>query len=269
MTMENNGTQTAALARVGETNIAAFEPRDLTEAMRLATMLVKSQLMPKHLRSAEDCLLVIMTGREMGLSIMQSIRSMHVIEGKVSLSADLIVALVKRHPECDFFRMVKSTDEEAVYETHRHGDPEPTKLTYTIKQAGAAQLTGKDNWKKHAAAMLRARCSAALARAVFPDGALGIYDTDEGEEIAGRRAPVIVDREVVDQSLEGKLQESLDAERNATFEDLMVAVLDARGLEQLEAAAANVSAAVKADKIAPHHRESLLKAYKEMKGKVS
>src|SRR5690606_27529948 len=40
-------------------------------------------------------------------------------------------------------------------------------------------LTGRSNWKAHPAAMLRARASAALARAVYPDVAMGIYDPDE------------------------------------------------------------------------------------------
>src|SRR5690606_17440997 len=42
-----------------------------------------------------------------------------------------------------------------------------------------AGLTGRQNWKAHPAAMLRARASAALARAVYPDVAMGIYDPDE------------------------------------------------------------------------------------------
>ena len=40
------------------------------------------------------------------------------------------------------------------------------------------------------AAMLRARCSAALLRAVYPDLALGVYEQDEAEEFKGQPAAV-------------------------------------------------------------------------------
>src|SRR5690606_14566168 len=84
-----------------------------------------------------------------------------------------------KHPACKYFRLVESTDERATYETLREGEPEPTRITWTIQQAAKAGLTGRQNWKAHPAAMLRARASAALARAVYPDVAMGIYDPDE------------------------------------------------------------------------------------------
>jgi hypothetical protein len=63
-----------------------------------------------------------------------------------------------------------------------------------MEQAKAAGLSGGDNWRKHTAAMLRARCSSALARAVYPDLMMGVYEHDEAREIEGgsasaRRAP--------------------------------------------------------------------------------
>jgi hypothetical protein len=109
---------------------------------------------------------------------MQSLRSIHVIEGKPSCSADLILALCKRRPEvCRYFRLVRSDATVATYETLRDGRPAPTTLSFTIEQAKSASLTGKDNWKKYPEAMLRARCIAALARAVYPDLVLGVYET--------------------------------------------------------------------------------------------
>lgn len=150
------------------------------KAEQIAARLSKSSLLPSAVRGKPADLAVIMiTGHELGLSPMQALRGLHVVEGRPILSADLIVGLVKKHPACKYFRLVESTDERATYETLREGEPEPTRITWTIQQAAKAGLTGRPNWKAHPAAMLRARASAALARAVYPDVAMGIYDPDE------------------------------------------------------------------------------------------
>jgi hypothetical protein len=164
-----------------------YEPGSLREAMDLAKWFASSNLVPKALRgNAADLTLIVMAGKEMGLTFTQSMRMLHVVEGRIVSAADLIVAMVKRSPECLYFRLVESTDKIATYETQRRGDPSPTRLSYTIEQAQRAGLAGKDNWRKHTEAMLRARCSAALARVAYPDLAAGMYDPDEAEEFDRR-----------------------------------------------------------------------------------
>lgn len=161
----------------------AFEPRGIPEALQLAQTLVASRLLPRSVATPEAAFAIIATGRELGLTAMQSLRSIHVIEGKPTLSADLICALVKQRGDvCAYFRLVESTDQVATYETHRKGEPEPTRMSFSMADANRAGVTGKDNWRKYPAAMLRARCITALARAVYPDLAMGLYDPDEVTE---------------------------------------------------------------------------------------
>jgi hypothetical protein len=156
-----------------------FEPGSIAEAMQVARALVESRMFP-NIRSAEAAFAVIATGREIGLSMMQSLRGIHVIESKPTLSADAMAGLVKsRRDVCKFFRMVESSEKLAVYETHRVGEPSPTRMQFSIEDAARAGVMGKDNWKKYPAAMLRARCITALVRAVYPDVLMGIYDRDE------------------------------------------------------------------------------------------
>lgn len=160
----------------------AFEPRNIDQAIQLAGLLVSSRLLPRSVQTPEAAFAIIATGRELGLTAMQSLRSIHVIEGKPTLSADLILALVKsRRDVCAWFMLVESTDQVAHYRTQRIGEPEPTNMSFTIDDAQRAGVTGKDNWRKYPAAMLRARCIAALSRAVYPDLTLGIYESDELE----------------------------------------------------------------------------------------
>lgn len=169
---------------------AQWEPENLAAGIELSKLISAGQLLPSSLRGKPaDVLLVMMTGREFGLSPMQSIRSIHVIDGKGVVSADILVAFCKRRADvCRYFRMVESSGTVATYETHRVGEPSPTKMSFTLEEAKLAGLAGRGNWSKFPAAMLRARCSSALARAVYPDLCAGIYDPDELDAPAANNA---------------------------------------------------------------------------------
>jgi len=159
----------------------------------LADRLHKAGVFGQEVTSADKAFAVLLKGHELGFSPMASAGSISIIKGKVSLSADATIALCKRSPACLYLRLVASTEEVATYETQRHGDPSPTVLHYTIAQAKTAGLTGSQTWRGHAPAMLRARCGAAIARAVYPDLVAGIYDPDEVAEIVrSEPAPVYV-----------------------------------------------------------------------------
>ena len=189
MSTPNKNTSLAVVPQQ-QTSPAQWEPENLPAGIQLAEILSKGNLLPSALRGKpSDVLVVLMTGRELGLSPMQSIRSVHVIDGKGVLSADMLVALCKRRRDvCAWFRMTESSSAVATYETHRLGDPGPVKMSFTIAEAQAAGLVGKDVWKKYPAAMLRARCSAALARAVYPDLCAGLYDPEELDDARPRAA---------------------------------------------------------------------------------
>jgi hypothetical protein len=170
--------------------LVPFEPDNATDAGRLANWLAKSSLVPEALKNRPaDILTVVIMGHELGIRPMQAIRSMNVIKGKAVMSAGLMTGLVLRAKDtCEYFRLVDSTDKRAVYVTKRKGS-EPVKMEYTWAMAGTAGLTNKDNYRRHPAAMLRARCSSALARAVYPDLTEGIYLEDEADAISYDELP--------------------------------------------------------------------------------
>lgn len=160
----------------------------IQEAHELSTTLAKSTLIPAALqKKPEDVLTIVLTGAEMGLAPLQSLRSIQIISGKPSLSADLMGALVKRRPDvCEYLSLIESTSERATYRTKRKGEPEPTTITFTMEEAKQAGLAMKDVWKKHPQAMLRARALAAICRAVYPDVCMGLYDATSGELTGGQ-----------------------------------------------------------------------------------
>ena len=174
----------------------------------VAAVAAASALAPEALRNRpQDALVVLMAGRELGLAPMQSLRMLTVIKGKVTLSADATVALVRRSGECVEWRLVESSATRATYTTRRKGDTEPTALTWTMEQAQRAGLTGGQQWRTYPEAMLRARCAAALARIVYPDIVAGIYDPDELADVAPQaqaqpprqNAAPIIDAEVIEE----------------------------------------------------------------------
>jgi hypothetical protein len=178
--METNGATALAIVPTQPQASAstALEPSTAEQAFWLATQLVKSGVLGRSVQKPEAAFAIILAGRELGLTAMQSLRSLHIIEGKVVLSADLMAALVVKSPLCEYFQMVESTNSIARYVAKRVRGKE-TPMSFSMEDAKLAGVTGKNNWKTYPAAMLRARCIAALARVVFPDLLLGVYDNDE------------------------------------------------------------------------------------------
>jgi len=173
--------------------LAVIAPSSFKEAQEMSTILAKSALLSDALRGKPaDVLLILMTGAELGFGPAQSIRAIDVIKGKPSLKAETQVALVKsRRDVCEYFTLISSTATAATYETKRVGALKPTVMSFTAAEAAEAGLSG-DNWKKFKPAMLRARASAYLCRAEYPDVTLGLPSTEEVQdypEVAGESAP--------------------------------------------------------------------------------
>lgn len=167
--------------------ITIITPKSLDEAKSLSALISKSSLLPADLRGKEpEILMTIMTGAELGLAPMQSIRAIDVIKGKPTLKAETMTALVRgRKDVCEYLVLKESTAKKCTYETKRVGDPAPTSITFTIEEAAAAGLIAQtrngepNNWMRFPAAMLRARAGSAICKAVYSDLILGVYDPDE------------------------------------------------------------------------------------------
>ncbi|HEU4731725.1 MAG TPA: 5'-3' exonuclease H3TH domain-containing protein [Kofleriaceae bacterium] len=165
----------------------ALEPTNAGTAYKLAAHIFNSRLF-SNMPNADAVFTVILMGRTLGIDALTMLRNVHVIEGKVTLAAPLIVGLVLRSGKADYFKCTTTTNEKAVYKTHRKGDPDPdpTILEYTIDDAKRQQLLmpiepnkKPGNWHKIPKTMLRHRCSTELARAVYPDVVAGLYSPDE------------------------------------------------------------------------------------------
>jgi 5'-3' exonuclease len=159
----------------------ALEPSGPGEAIKIAGRLFNSRMFAGY--GNEDAVLsAILLGRELGLGAMGSLRGIHNVEGRHSLSADLMVALVLRSGKCEYFDPVELTAGKAVYKTKRVGREE-FRMTFTLDEAEQAGLVkDKSGWKKWPIDMCKARCIARIARAIYPDVCFGLYTPEEPPE---------------------------------------------------------------------------------------
>ena len=150
--------------------------RSIEDIERVARHAAESGL-TQH-RRLPAAVTVLLTGRELGLQPMAALRSIHEVNGRPVLSADAMVAIVRRSGLCASWRIVESTTERATIATLRRGEEEPQTCTWTLEDARRAGCTGP-SWAKFPRQMLRHRAETELARAVYPDVILGLYTPDE------------------------------------------------------------------------------------------
>jgi hypothetical protein len=143
----------------------------------LAMTLSKSTMIPAPFRAKPiDAFVVILQGQELGLSPMQSLNSIVVIQGKPTLSAQLMLALCRSKIK-DFSLSIKQDAESATAVGKRGEDT--FESTWTKDKAAAMGLISKDNYKKQLVTMLRWRAVSEVCRILCPDVLMGIYATEE------------------------------------------------------------------------------------------
>jgi 5'-3' exonuclease len=155
-----------------------LEPQSMNQAVQLAQLLFKARLFGAY-GTPEAVLSTVLSGRELGLSAMASLRAFHIVEGKPTMAADALRALVLKSGKAKSFRCTERTATAATFSTQRQ-DEEPMTLRYTIEEAQAAGLVKNGSgWTKNPADMLVARASSKLARLVYPDVVAGLYAPEE------------------------------------------------------------------------------------------
>lgn len=152
-------------------NVAAF-------AQRIAD----TEFVPRNLRGKPAAVAAaILYGREIGLPPMTALTSTHVVEGRPSLSAEGMraVVLAAGHE----LRIVETNGARCKVAGRRRGSETWTEVEWNVDAARQAGLLGKDVWKKYPRAMLQARATAELCRLVFPDVTHGMVATEELDDI--------------------------------------------------------------------------------------
>jgi hypothetical protein len=150
--------------------------------LAIADKIASTQMVPKAYRGRpDDVLAAILTGREMSLGPMQSLREIHIIDGKPTLSANLLLARMRTGGLV--IEESESTAERAWVRARRRDTGETAEVEWTLAEA-PADLRKKSNWTSYPADMLWARCVGRLARRIGGDliGSVMPYSSEEVQD---------------------------------------------------------------------------------------
>lgn len=154
---------------------------NMTTMLTFAETVAKSGLCPAGMDTKEKVFVAVEWGKELGLSPMVALNNIAVVNGKPSLSTDIMSAIVMNNPQYRGLQWLETSEKraECVISRYINGKEIRTSGIYTIEDATKADLLKKDNWKKYPARMLQKRALSFALRDAFPDILAGIYSPDE------------------------------------------------------------------------------------------
>jgi hypothetical protein len=172
-----NGAAALVPAAGQEAGTASIEQWQLMREQ--ADIFIKSGLLPSHIKSPEQAVVIMLKGRELGLPALYALSTIGIINGKPVVAAEVMASLVYRHHGDGALKVVQTNERLCTVEYRRRGWTESQSYSFSIEDAMRAGLLGSNVWQKYPAAMLRARCISAVARMAFPDVISGVYTPEE------------------------------------------------------------------------------------------
>lgn len=161
------------------------------EVTKMAAVAASSRMF--GFKTQDEALAIMLLCQGEGLHPAVAMRDYHVISGRPSMKAD---AMLARFQQAGGSVKWTRYDETAVSGVFSHPQGGSVEITWNMEQAKRANLSGKDVWKAHPRAMLRARCISEGIRTVFPACIVGVYTP---EEIQAMPEPVAVQSHVVEE----------------------------------------------------------------------
>ena len=173
---------------MSEQNTSIEVARPLTPAevsWKTAVRIANTPFVPTAFRGKpESVFAAVLYGEELGLGPMQSLNSIHVIEGKPSMSPELMRGLVARAGHR--IDVKESSGDKVTLWGKRADTGSEATVSWSMKDAQLAGLAGRGAWKTYPRAMLLARATSELCRMLFADVVAGLsYTPEEAASIAG------------------------------------------------------------------------------------
>lgn len=163
-------------------NLALFVEQ-ASQVHGIAKALCNTSFVPVSMKGKPDEIAAcILYGSELDLPPMTALRTIDVIQGRPTLSANAMRGLAMK--DGIRFRLDETTETRCVMSAARSGGSWTT-VTWTIDQAKRLGLTGKDNWKNQPGVMLIARATSQLCRLVAANVLIGAtYSAEEVRDMA-------------------------------------------------------------------------------------
>ncbi len=170
--------------QAGPRPIGGLIPRNLEELGALSHTIFKSALAPKGF-SKESIAVAVMMGMEVGLSPMQALQNIAVINGKPSIYGDAALGLCRASGLMADFAETRLTDDTGnVVGYHcmakRDGQEALIEHSFTIEDAKRAKLWNKSGpWTEYPQRMLQMRARSWVLRDGFADVLKGLSIREE------------------------------------------------------------------------------------------
>lgn len=173
------------MAKFGE---AALVP--LADTMNLGKLLAQSGYF-QDARDMAQAVVKVLAGRELGFGPIASMTGIYIVKGRVTLSANLIAAAIKRSGKYTY--TVREMTDKAVQLDFLEGGKVLGPSRFTIEDAQKAGLVSGENWKHYPRNMLFARALSNGAKWYTPDVFGGpIYTPDElGERVDAETGEIL------------------------------------------------------------------------------
>lgn len=143
------------------------EPAAVMLTNRQLQVIANTDFVPKALRGNVPAVLAcVARGRAMGIPDMVALNGIAIIEGKATLTAELMEGIVRAHGH-SITGTVTAT--EAVLRGKRKDNGDEMEVRFDLEMAERAGLLNKMSWKKHPDDMLFARAVSKLCRRLFAD----------------------------------------------------------------------------------------------------
>lgn len=167
---------------VAESAARASNADDFDALMRLADRLIGTGFVPSGLRTPEQIVAIILTGREMGMGAMESLRRFHIVEGHVTEAAASMLARFKTEGGRAQFRRLDDEGAE-LWLRHPNGDEHVEYWTREDSERAGLLRPSRNgapsNHVKYPRSMFRSRTISNGLRSLGWAGVVGIYDPSE------------------------------------------------------------------------------------------
>lgn len=148
---------------------------NLPQKLQMCKLLRESGFVPAGFKNDGSVLAAILYGQELGFSPIQSLHSIDVIQGKPTVNAQGLKAMILAAG--GVIKEIEWTDKVCTLEGYRDGNKQSA--SFTIQEAAQMGLASKDNWRKMPKLMLYARAVSILARNQWADKIKGLYSKEE------------------------------------------------------------------------------------------
>lgn len=175
-----------------------IELRTLEDAWRFAQMVASSGMAPKSLNTADKVLVAVQTGMEAGLTPMQAVRSVYVVNGVGAWMGEAAVALIRASGKCEWWAGAEIQGEDdarvAIIRSKRTDDRTVYETKFSVQDAKDAKLWEKSGpWTEYPERMLKWRAVGFHAKDHYSDVLRGLAIAEEVMDHPARDERRIVD----------------------------------------------------------------------------